>query len=82
MYGQLNSEKVAEENQICRELVREVSLMALTERQRTLIIYLLAMELENAEHMRAITTQVKEVAGQQLFLSGHVEEANNGSLDT
>lgn len=79
MYGQVGSEKVAEENQICRQIVRELSLFGINERQRALVIYLLALELENQELMATVTSQVKELVGDQLFLSGRVEEVNNGS---
>jgi hypothetical protein len=81
MYGQLQSERLAEENQICRQIVREISLFGITERQRLLVIYLLAMEIEDAERMRAITTLVKDLAGQELFLSGRAEEGPNGTPD-
>lgn len=80
-YGQMKSEKVAEENQVCRQIAREISLFGITERQRMLVIYLLAMEIEDPERMRAITSQVKELAGKELFLSGQVEEAPNGTSD-
>lgn len=72
-YGQLKSEKVAEENQVCRQIVREISLFGITERQRLLVIYLLAMELEDQDRMREITACVKELAGDELFLSAQQE---------
>lgn len=81
-YGQLKSEKLAEENQICRQVVREVSLFGLTERQRLLVIYLLAMEIEDITQMKAITNFVKDLAGKQLFVSGQVdEEVSDGTID-
>jgi len=83
MYGKLNSEKLAEENLICRQLVREISLLGITERQKTFIIYLLAQELENHEHAQAITSVVNDVTGKRIFLSGQVEEGElNGSSNT
>jgi hypothetical protein len=81
MYGQLKSEKVAEENQICRQMVRNISFFGVTERQRLLLIYLLAMEIEDPERMRAITSLVKELAGHELFLSSQVGEAASGTFD-
>ena len=74
MYGQLSSEKMAEENLVCRQIVKEISMLGISERQRTFIIYLLAMELENQEHVQAITAVVKDVTGKNVFLSGQVEE--------
>lgn len=78
-YGTLNSEKRAEENKLCRQIVREISTLEVSQRQRTMIIYLLALELEDIENMRAITELVKELAGKDLFLS--YEGDNNGSID-
>ena len=72
-YGQLKSEKVAEENLVCRPVAREISLFGLSERQRMMVIYLLAIELEDPEKMRVITSTVKEIAGDELFLSGNQE---------
>ncbi len=80
MYGQLQSEKTAEENQICRQVVREISLFGVTERQRLLIIYLLALEVEDIERMRAITSTIKDLCGSELFLSGN-DEVSRGSID-
>jgi len=78
-FGKLASEVTAQENLTCREIVREISLFGVSERQRLLIIYLLAMEIEDIEKMRAIVDTVKEVAGKEIFLSGNVEEVNDGS---
>ncbi len=74
MYGQTVSEKMAEENLLCRQIVKEISLLGISERQRTFIIYLLATELENQEHVQAITSVVNDVTGRNVFLSGQVEE--------
>ncbi len=46
-----------------------------------MVIHLLAMEIEDPERMRAITSLVKELAGSELFLSGQVEEAPDGTPD-
>lgn len=80
-YGQLKSERLAEENQVCRQIVREISLFGITERQRLMIIYLLALEIEDVERMRSITAFIKELAGKDLFLSGQVEEEQGGTSD-
>lgn len=79
MYGALGSEKRAEENKLCRQIVREISTLEVSQRQRTMVIYLLALELENIEHMRAITDLVKDLAGKDLFLSQEGE--TDGSID-
>lgn len=72
-YGQLNVEKTAEENLVCRQIVKEISLFGITERQRLMIIYLLAMEIENIEQMQSMTSLIKDVVGDDLFLSGKVQ---------
>lgn len=73
-YGQLKSEKIAEENTVCRQIAREISLFGISERQRLMVIYLLATEVEDPERMRAITSLIKDIAGKELFLSLNVED--------
>lgn len=75
-YGQLKSEKIAEENNVCRQIVRELSLFGITERQRLMIIYLLALEIENSDNMRDLTNFIKDIAGAEMFLSNNVDESN------
>ena len=60
-YGQTTSEKIAEENQACRQVVKEIGNFGVSDRQRLFIIYLLAMELEDVEAMRSITSLVRDV---------------------
>jgi hypothetical protein len=79
VYGQLQSEKIAEENEVCRKIVREIAQFGVTQRQQMYLIYLLALELENIENMRAITSFLKETVGSELFLSD--PEHNNGKID-
>jgi len=73
LYGQSQSEKRAEENTICRQMVREINNFGITQRQALFLIYLLASELENVEHMRAITKLVRELGEDELFISGKPE---------
>lgn len=67
-YGRLSSEKSAEENLVCRQVVREISNFGVTQRQSLMIIYLMALELENIEHMQVITQTIKGLCG-ELFLT-------------
>jgi len=69
LYGQAKSEKLAEENDTCRQIVREINNFGISQRQSLLVIHLLALELENVEHMRAITRLVREL-DTELFLIG------------
>ena len=68
-FGQLESEKLANDSKISREIVREIGHFGINDRQRWLIIYSLALELENVEEMQAITGYIKEVKGGDLFIS-------------
>lgn len=70
-YGQMQSEKRAEENEHCRQIVREINLQGgLTQRQTLFLVYLLSSELENVEQMKAITKLVRELGGEDLFVMG------------
>jgi len=69
LYGQSSAEKRAEENRVCRQILREISNFGITQRQQLFLIYLLATELEDVEHMRAITSLVRGL-GSDVFLSG------------
>jgi hypothetical protein len=72
-YGQMKSEKMAEENELCRQMMREINNFGISERQRLMLIFLLAQELENVEQMKAVTKLVREVGGDELFLIGTPE---------
>ncbi len=72
LYGQSTSEKQAEENLVCRQILKEISNFGITQRQQLFLIYLLGTELENVEHMKAITSLVRDL-GSDAFLSGDKE---------
>ena len=76
LYGQAQSEKRAEENKVCRQIVHEINNFGVTQRQTLLVIYLLASELENMEQTRALTSLVRELGGEDLFLIGTPELDN------
>jgi hypothetical protein len=87
LYGEAQSEKHAEENQLCRQIVREINNFGVSQRQTLMVMYLLASELENMEHSRALTRLIRELGGDELFLIGapkpdeEVTGGNNGSSD-
>lgn len=60
-YGKFESEQIADENQICRKIVSEITNYGISQRQTLFIIYLLALELENNESMQAITKLIKNI---------------------
>ena len=79
-YGQLRSEKTAEENEVCRKIVKEISQFGISERQRMFLIYLLALEVEDADVMRELTACVKELTDSNIFLSGEQTPKIEGTL--
>ena len=60
-YGKIKSEKIAEENKQARQIVLEISNFGISDRQRWLIMYFLALELEDFEKVREVTSFLKEV---------------------
>ena len=76
-YGQLTSEKLAKENEECRKIVKEILNVGLTQRQQMFLIYLLSMELENIEYVQTMTNEIKELAGDEIFIS---KKEDNGTI--
>jgi len=74
LYGTMPSEKIAEENRIARDIVKEISTFGITERQRIMIMYLLSLEIENVDDMKQFSSFIKEKKGNDLFLTGRVIE--------
>lgn len=68
-FGSAPSEKISEENEFCRKLVREIANIGITERQRLFLIHALSMELENVEQMQAISGMISANWGDQIFVS-------------
>lgn len=69
VYGQLDSEKFASENNISRRIVKEINDFGINDRQRWMIIKLLALELENVEHMKSLTKMIDDLKGEEIFVS-------------
>ena len=68
-FGKLSSEKAAEENEECRKIVKEILNVGLTQRQQMFLIYLLSLELENINYVKDLTDVIKEIAGDEIFVS-------------
>lgn len=68
-FGQLSSEKIASENEECRKIVKEILNVGITQRQQMFLIYLLSLELENIQHVKDLTDVIKEIAGDDIFVS-------------
>ena len=69
MFGELNSEKLAKDSNIARDIVREIGHFGVNDRQRWLVIYYLSMELENVDEMKRMTAFIKELKGDQIFIN-------------
>jgi hypothetical protein len=81
MYGKSDSDKMADDILVCRKIVSEIVHFEVTQRQIWYIIYLLGLNLEDVEAMRAVTGFVKECMGDELFLSSAVEGGSSGKTD-
>lgn len=60
-YGQTKADKLAEENNSSRQIVKEISDFGVSDRQRLLIMYYLCLELEDIEKMRQISSFLKDL---------------------
>jgi len=60
-FGQTQADKLTEENNIARKIVSEISNYGVTDRQRWLIMYYLALEIEDFEKMRETCCFLKEI---------------------
>lgn len=69
LYGQMQSEKIASENNIARQIVSEINNFGINDRQRWIILYQLSLELENVEDMKNMTSYIREMKGDQVFIS-------------
>lgn len=69
IYGELESEKLAVENNMSRRIVKEINDFGVNDRQRWMIIKLLALELENVDHMKSLTKLIDDIKGDEIFVS-------------
>ncbi len=58
--------QVAKQIQACRDIVREIDNFGINEMQRTQVIYLLSLGLENREAMLEISAAAKKYLGNPL----------------
>lgn len=69
LYGQLNSEKLAEDKKVAQEIVSEINKFGINDRQRWIIMHLLSLELENVEDMRDMVEFIKSKKDKEIFIS-------------
>jgi predicted transcriptional regulator len=61
LFGKSQADKLAEENNTARKIVKEINQYGISERQRWLVMYYLALEIEDVEKMQEITSMLKEL---------------------
>jgi hypothetical protein len=59
-FGELQSEKLVNENLVCRQIAKEISQFGINDSQRKFLIYLLSLELEDINLMKDVTQLVRE----------------------
>jgi len=69
LYGQLNSEKLAEDKKVAQEIVSEINKFGINDRQRWIIMHLLSLELENVQDMRDMVEFIKSKKDTEIFIS-------------
>jgi hypothetical protein len=79
IYGQLTSEKLANDNLICHKIVSEILNFGIDQRQLKLIIYSLALNIENIEQAQELSGVIKELCP-DISISNLSSGDSNGSI--
>lgn len=69
LYGQLQTEKIAEDKKIALEIVSEINKFGINDRQRWMILHLLSLELENIQDMKDMIAFIKSKKEKEIFVS-------------
>ena len=69
-YGEALSEKMAQENYACREIVKEIMNFGVNDRQIINIIHSLALHVEDVETMQTLAAAIKEIAPSSFIAAG------------
>ena len=75
IYGELSSEKLAIEYEICRKIVKEIMDFGVNQRQLGKVIYLLSLNLENIEVVQELSAVIKELMP-EIFVSKNDNSGN------
>jgi len=59
-YGKTKAEKLAEENNVARQMVKEINHFGISERQKYLVMYYLSLELEDMEKVKIVSGFLKD----------------------
>lgn len=69
LYGQLQTEKIAEDKKIALQIVSEINKFGINDRQRWMILHLLSLELENVQDMKDMVSFIKTKKEKDIFVS-------------
>lgn len=69
LYGELQTEKIAEDKKVARGIVDEINKFGISDRQRWMIIHMLSLEIENVQDMRDMVEFIKSKKEKDLFVS-------------
>lgn len=85
--GEFKVERDAKQNLLCRQIVHEIMNFGVNDRMILKIIATLAMNIENVEHMKAITHFLQNLKDADITLINRIEDdervdyvSNNESL--
>jgi len=68
----------AEENEVCRKIVSVINEFGISDKQRSMLLYLLSLELEDITKMQEVTSFLREIFFDVFLVQG---EEENGSLN-
>jgi hypothetical protein len=69
LFGKLSSDRLAEQNDKCRRLVKDIIDSEVDDRQIWFMIYLLGMNLENVDDLKMLTDFIKEYKNTNVFFT-------------
>jgi len=69
LYGQLQTEKVADDKKIALQIVNEINKFGINDRQRWMILHLLSLEIENVQDMKDMVSFIKSKKEKEIFVS-------------
>ena len=73
-YGVTSEEGASEDTLKCRKIVRTITEFGVNEAQKLKLIYLLALELENRDHLQEISGLVRRIEAGELKRSTLITE--------
>lgn len=73
-YGELSSEKLAEEKLFCRKILEEINRVGITQRQKLFLMYIMSLELEDVQARNDLAIVTKDFLER---LGGTFEKSDN-----